>query len=81
MTDWPDTNDIRHDFILTYTRNHDSYMTGVSLDSQREYYGGVFDAWLRKVKEDAWEEGKFDFIHYSQGARQKVTYPKNPYRD
>lgn len=52
MTNWPDTSDIRHDFILTYTRNHDSYMTWKSLDSQLKYYGGVFDAWLRKVKAD-----------------------------
>jgi hypothetical protein len=55
------TEDVRKDFTLVNTRNHDGYMTGRSLESERERYGAEFDRWLNLVKADALRDAAFDF--------------------
>ena len=42
----PTTEQVRADFVLSNTRNHDAYLTGRSVTSEREHYEAGFDAWL-----------------------------------
>lgn len=67
MSEHPSIEDVREAFVLTNTRNHDSYMTGVPLADIRGVYADAFDAWLsehdRQVAERAWDQAYMDGRH------------------
>lgn len=59
------TEDIRSDYIIANTRNHDAYMTGVSIDDERQKWGGNFDDWLASEKNELlWDVTDFVTRHY-----------------
>lgn len=89
----PTTEEVQDSFVLSHTRNYDSYMTGVpASDVRREYYE-AFNRWRavdhREVAEKAWDEGQKSGLRYTdrmraayEAGRPELPGPpsKNPYR-
>lgn len=84
MTYTPSTQDILDDYIIENVRNHDSYQTGRSQESERQVYRDRFNRWLaehdRQVAEAAFDEGadqvSSDVLYW----HPQATGPYNPYR-
>ena len=76
MSDYtPDTHEVREAYVWAYTRNHDTYQTGWTLEAREDDLRAAFNRWLEQVMADAWDEALGEV-----SASYTIPLPDNPYR-